>query len=96
MDQRERDEARQVEEQRAQLTRDAQVMKEFMRSDAWPCLQRQLDKYWAQGLDILIAEATLNGTRDYWRGRLSMVRDLRALPEVIVGLAQTYGLGERG
>ena len=92
MDQRERDEARQVEEQRAQLTRDAQVMKEFMRSDAWPCLQRQLDKYWAQGLDILIAEATLNGTRDYWRGRLSMVRDLRALPEVIVGLARQYGL----
>ena len=96
MDPQERERVRQVEEQRAQLTRDAQVMKEFMRSDAWPCIQRQLDKYWAQGLDILIAEASLDGVRDYWRGRLSMVRDLRALPEVIVGLAQTYGLRERG
>ena len=92
MDPQERERTRQVEEQRAQLTRDAQVMKEFIRSDAWPCLQRQLDKYWAQGLDILIAEASADGVRDYWRGRLSMVRDVRALPEVIVSLARQYGL----
>ena len=77
---------------RAQLAYDARLMQEFRHTEAHDCLQRQLDKMAQQCTDHVLTAAETFDQVNFWRGRLSAVRDLKGLPDLIVGYAQRAGM----
>lgn len=77
---------------RAELAHDARLMQEFRATEAYDCLIRQMDKMAQQCTDHVLSAAETFDQVNFWRGRLSAVRDLKNLPAIIIGYAKQAGV----
>lgn len=77
---------------RAELAHDARLMQEFRATEAHDCLQRQMDKMAQQCTDHVLTAAETFDQVNFWRGRLSAVKDLQRLPDLIIGYAKQAGM----
>ena len=69
---------------RATLARDAMLMRDLKDSESWKCLLAQLDKMEEQAMGRILNDSESIHMVDFWRGRLAAVRELRAVPALII------------
>ena len=72
---------------KASLARDAMLMRDLRKTEAWDCILHQLGKMELLALDHLSAPG--EPAVEYWRGRYAAVREVRTVPDLIVNWSET-------